>query len=63
MGYTINGTRQLGMNETIGSIEVGKSADLVVLDSNIFEVAVDEIALIKSTAVVMEGKLVHGGLP
>ena len=63
MGYTINGARQLGMDETLGSIEVGKSADLVVLDGNLFEARPDEIGLIKPTAVMMEGKVIHGALP
>ena len=31
---TLNGARYLGMDEEIGSIEVGKLADLVVLDAN-----------------------------
>ncbi len=62
-GYTINGARQLGLDSILGSIEVEKSADLVVLDKNLFEVSADQIAMVKPMAVMMEGKIVHGSLP
>jgi predicted amidohydrolase YtcJ len=62
-GYTIGGATQLRMNEDIGSIEVGKLADLVVLDRNLFEIDRYEIAEATPEAVVMEGEVIHGGLP
>jgi len=37
--YTINGARMLGRNTEIGSLEVGKSADFVVLDRDILALA------------------------
>jgi predicted amidohydrolase YtcJ len=36
---TINGAWCMGIEDKAGSIEVGKSADLIVLDRNLFEVA------------------------
>jgi predicted amidohydrolase YtcJ len=33
--YTINASKALGLTHITGSIEVGKSADIVVLDRNI----------------------------
>jgi len=36
-GFTIDAAYQLRMEDEIGSIEVGKQADLVVLDNNLFE--------------------------
>ncbi len=37
--YTINGARMLGLDKEAGSIEVGKSADFVVLDRDIVKLA------------------------
>lgn len=62
-GYTINGAYQLRMEDQIGSIETGKLTDLVVLDQDLFEMDRDEIHKIKPSAVMMEGKLIHGALP
>jgi predicted amidohydrolase YtcJ len=62
-GYTIGGATQLRMNEDIGSIEVGKLADLVVLDRNLFEIDRYEIAEATPEAVLMEGEVIHGALP
>ena len=61
-GYTINGAYQLRMEDQIGSIEVGKLADLVVLDENLFEMDPYDIHTIKPSAVMMEGELIHGQL-
>ena len=37
--YTINGARLMGHDDKLGSIEVGKTADLVVLNQNVVELA------------------------
>ncbi|PIE80527.1 MAG: amidohydrolase, partial [Candidatus Delongbacteria bacterium] len=55
-GYTINNAKQMAMQNEIGSIEVGKSADFVVIPSDIFTVDVYEISKIKPTAVYFQGK-------
>ncbi len=62
-GYTIHAAYQLGRSAQIGSIEVGKQADLVILDRNLFEVNRYDVHKTKPTAVVMDGQLVHGQLP
>ena len=40
---TINGARALGLESVTGSIEVGKSADFVLLDRSIVNVNADEV--------------------
>ena len=62
-GYTTNGAYQLRREKDLGSIEVGKLADLVVLDTNLYEVDQHEIWKTKPSAVVMEGVVVQGALP
>jgi predicted amidohydrolase YtcJ len=59
-GYTRNGAYQLRMEDAIGSIEVGKLADLVVLEKNLFEVNRYEIWKVKPSMVIMEGKVIQG---
>jgi predicted amidohydrolase YtcJ len=58
--YTVNGAHAIGRPDETGSIRVGKSADVIVLDRNLFEIAPDAIG---ETAVVwtwFAGKLVYG---
>ena len=50
---------QLGMDHEVGSIEVGKLADLVVLEKNLFEVAPQDIHRTKVLMTVMNGKVTH----
>jgi predicted amidohydrolase YtcJ len=61
-GYTINGAYQLRMEDRIGSIEVGKSADLVVLPENLFEMDKQNLHALKPDTVIMEGVLIQGSL-
>jgi hypothetical protein len=62
-GYTRNAAFQLRRSDQLGSIEVGKRADLVVLDRNLFEVDRYDIHKVRPIAVVMDGRLVHGEFP
>ncbi len=39
--YTINGAKALRQDDVVGSIEVGKRADLIIIDQNIVELAED----------------------
>ena len=55
-GYTINGA-YVNFEETeTGSIEVGKAADLIVLDRNLFEIPAHEIHHAKVLLTLLEGK-------
>jgi predicted amidohydrolase YtcJ len=62
-GYTRNGAYQLRMENEIGSIEIGKVADLVILDDNLFNIDSAEIWKVKPAAVLMEGEVIQGALP
>ena len=62
-GYTRNAAIQLGRPEQLGTIEVGKRADLVVLDRDLFAVDRYDIHKAQPEAVWMDGKIVHGELP
>ena len=50
---------QIGMDHTVGSIEVGKLADVIVLEKNLFEIAPHEIHKTKVLMTVMNGKVRH----
>jgi hypothetical protein len=58
-GYTIDAAYQLHMEDEIGSLEVGKKADLVVLDRNLFETDPYEIHQTKVVMTVMDGEVVY----
>lgn len=59
--YTVNGARALRLGDRTGSIEVGKSADIVVLDRNLFQVPITDVGDAKVRQTWFEGKLVHEG--
>ena len=57
--YTIGAAYANGLETETGSIEAGKSADLVVLASNLFEVAPREIGRTRVLLTRVEGKPVY----
>ncbi|KPF96726.1 amidohydrolase [Rhodopseudomonas sp. AAP120] len=59
---TMGAAYQLGLDAKIGSIEVGKKADLVVLERNLFEVAPHEIHTVPVLLTLMDGKVRHDKL-
>jgi len=58
-GYTIDAAYQLHMEDEIGSLEVGKKADIVILDRNLFEVDPYEIHQTQVIMTVMDGEVVY----
>jgi len=56
-GYTLNGAKQLGIEDQIGSIEVGKDADYLVLGENLFEVDPYRLHDVVPERVYIKGKL------
>jgi predicted amidohydrolase YtcJ len=58
-GYTIRGAYLDFTEKETGSIEVGKAADLVVLDRNLFEIPTSEIHRAKVLWTLLEGREVY----
>jgi len=54
--YTLNGARSLRLDKLTGSIEVGKSADLIVLDRNLFKVPIDDVSETQVMMTFFEGR-------
>ncbi|MFX7125210.1 amidohydrolase family protein, partial [Acinetobacter baumannii] len=57
--YTSDAARAAGLGQSIGSIEVGKSADLIVLDQMIFDVPPDQLADTRVEMTFFEGRRVY----
>ena len=56
-GYSMNAAYQLKLEKEIGSIEVGKKADIVILDHNIFDIKPSEIHKTKVVMTMMNGTI------
>ena len=56
---TMGGAYQARMEDKIGSIEAGKYADLVVLETNLFDVEPDQIADVDILATMMNGQFTY----
>lgn len=61
--YTINAAMALQQEAITGSLEVGKRADLVILDRDILSIPQETIAATRVLATYVDGRLVHGGPP
>jgi predicted amidohydrolase YtcJ len=61
-GYTINAAFANFIDDTTGSVEVGKYADLIVVDRNLFEIPVSEISEASVRVTLFEGEAVYGRL-
>jgi hypothetical protein len=58
-GYTLDAAYQLRLEDQIGSLEVGKQADLVVLKNNFFEMDTYEIHSAGVSLTMVNGKVVY----
>jgi predicted amidohydrolase YtcJ len=54
--FTINGAYANFLEKSTGSVEVGKMADLIVLDKNLFNIPVTDISKAKVLMTLFEGK-------
>lgn len=57
--FTINGAQAMNSADLSGSIEVGKSADFIVLDRNLFEVPAADISEVQILRTVSRGRTVY----
>jgi predicted amidohydrolase YtcJ len=55
---TINSAYMMQQEDKVGTLEVGKRADLIVLDKNLFEISKTEIGSTQVLLTVMDGKVV-----
>ena len=56
---TLGGAEVLGVEDILGSISVGKFADMIILDQNLFEIDVMNIFGTQVMQTIVGGKLVY----
>ena len=59
--YTMNNARVLGCDDVLGSLEPGKAADLIVIDTDLLTCAERRIAKTRVLRTYVGGKLVYHG--
>ena len=57
--YTINGAYVMRQENKVGTIEVGKLADLVILDRNIFDIEPNTINQTKVVMTLLDGEVIY----
>lgn len=60
--YTLNAAYASHLEDRSGSLVVGKSADLIVLDRDLFKISANQIAQTKVLLTLFAGQAVHGDL-
>jgi predicted amidohydrolase YtcJ len=60
--YTLNSAYALHVEDRSGSLTVGKNADLVAVDQNIFKAPVDQISNTHVLVTMYQGEVVYGDL-
>ena len=60
--FTLNSAIADKAGETSGSLEVGKNADFIVLDRNVFEVPIEDVGQTEVLLTVVGGQAIHGEL-
>ncbi|MEM7348333.1 MAG: amidohydrolase family protein, partial [Chloroflexota bacterium] len=57
--FTINGAKAARHEDMCGSIEIGKFADVIVLDRNLFEIPAKEVGQTQVLQTILEGEIVY----
>lgn len=60
--YTINAAYLNAIDDMTGSVEVGKYADLIVIDQNLFEIPIQEVSDARVLLTLLEGEVMYGSL-
>jgi len=55
---TLNSAYIMNMEDMVGSLEIGKYADIIILDQNLFEIPVEEISATIVLKTILAGKVV-----
>ena len=56
--YTRYGARAHRLEEQTGSVEVGKSAELIVLDRDLFAIPIEDVSETRPVLTLFEGEIV-----
>jgi predicted amidohydrolase YtcJ len=56
---TLNSSYELHQDDRTGSLEVGKLADLIILDRNVLEIPAEQIANVKVLQTIVGGRVVY----
>lgn len=57
--YTMGSARSVGMEDKLGSLESGKYADMIVLDTNIFEASMETVKKANVEMTILNGKVIY----
>ena len=57
--YTINAAYLMHQQDMTGTIEVGKSADLIILERNLYNIPIEEISEVRVLETMIEGNTVY----
>lgn len=57
--YTINAAYAIFEEDAKGSLEVGKLADIIILDTDIFKIDIENIDKVKVLCTIKSGKILH----
>jgi predicted amidohydrolase YtcJ len=59
--YTLDAAYVLGLENKIGSLKVGKAADIIVLEKDLYKIAASEISTTNVKLTMMNGKITYQG--
>ena len=58
-GFTFNAAYSMNIDDTTGSLELGKCADFIILNQNIFEYDCENIYKTKVIETYLNGNMIH----